>query len=86
MGMSVSDATRLFLKCVVADQAFPFKTKVPDADTRSAMAEADEIAAMGKARFAASDDLMADLGKAGRKSARGRSAPQRLHQTVFEGL
>ena len=43
MGLSVSDAVRLFLRRVVADQAFPLELKVPNAETRAAMAEADEI-------------------------------------------
>ncbi|MFA9210036.1 MAG: type II toxin-antitoxin system RelB/DinJ family antitoxin, partial [Yersinia sp. (in: enterobacteria)] len=30
MGLSVSDAVRLFLNRVVADQAFPFELKVPN--------------------------------------------------------
>lgn len=52
MGLSVSDAVRLFLKRVVADQAFPFELKVPNAGTRAAMAEAEEIIAQRRARFA----------------------------------
>ena len=65
MGLSVSDAVRIFLKRVVADQAFPLELKVPNAVTRAAMAEADEMIAKGKARFANADQLMADLEKAG---------------------
>ena len=41
MGLSVSDAVRLFLKRVVAEQAFPLELKVPNAATRAAMAVAD---------------------------------------------
>lgn len=67
MGLSVSDAVRLFLKRVVAEQAFPLELKVPNAATRAAMAEADEIAARNAARFESSDELMADLEKAGGK-------------------
>ncbi|MEX0955484.1 MAG: type II toxin-antitoxin system RelB/DinJ family antitoxin [Rhizobiaceae bacterium] len=52
MGLSVSDAVRIFLKRVVADQAFPLELKVPNAATRAAMAEADEIAATRAARLA----------------------------------
>ena len=52
------------LKRVVADQAFPLELKVPNAATRTAMAEADEIAAKGKARFESADNVMADLEKA----------------------
>jgi DNA-damage-inducible protein J len=65
MGLSVSDAVRIFLKRVVADQAFPLELRVPNAITRAAMAEADAIAAKNKARFETADDLMADLEKAG---------------------
>jgi DNA-damage-inducible protein J len=65
MGLSVSDAVRIFLKRVVADQAFPLELKVPNATTRAAMAEADEMIAKGKTRFKNADQLMADLEKAG---------------------
>jgi DNA-damage-inducible protein J len=50
MGLSVSDAVRLFLRRVVADQAFPLELKVPNAETRAAMAEADEIVRTRRAR------------------------------------
>lgn len=63
MGMSVSDAVRLFLRRVVVDQAFPLELKVPNAETRAAMAEADEIARARKARFVNADELFADLEK-----------------------
>ena len=43
MGLSVSDAVRVFLKRVVADKQLPFELKVPNATTRWAMQEADEI-------------------------------------------
>jgi DNA-damage-inducible protein J len=65
MGLSVSDAVRIFLKRVVADQAFPLELKVPNAATRAAMAEANEMIAKGKAHFENADLLMADLEKAG---------------------
>lgn len=64
MGLSVSDAVRLFLKRVVADQAFPLELKVPNARTLAAMAEADEIAERG-GRFDSADDLIADIETAG---------------------
>jgi DNA-damage-inducible protein J len=63
MGMSVSDAVRLFLRRVVADQAFPLELKVPNTETRAAMAEADEIARSRSTRFTNADDLMADIEK-----------------------
>lgn len=67
MGLSMSDAVRLLLRRVIADQAFPLELKVPNAKTRAAMIEADEIAKARIARFEQSDALFADLEKAGRK-------------------
>lgn len=67
MGLSVSDAVRLFLKRVAADQAFPFELKVPNSTTRAAMAEADAMIAAKTARYGDADNLMADLEKAGGK-------------------
>jgi DNA-damage-inducible protein J len=61
MGLSVSDAVRIFLHRVVADQTFPLELKVPNAETREAMAEADAILAARKARFASAEDLFVDL-------------------------
>lgn len=64
MGLSVSDAVRLFLKRVVAEQALPIELKVPNAATQAAMREAR---AMGQARFARAQELFDELEKAGRK-------------------
>ena len=61
MGMSVSDAVRLFLRRVVADQSFPLELKVPNAETRAAIAEADEMAQVRRTRFSTADDLFKDL-------------------------
>lgn len=63
MGLSISDAVRLLLKRVIAEQAFPLELKVPNAKTRAAMIEADEIAVSRAARFSQPDALMADLEK-----------------------
>lgn len=57
MGLSVSDAVRLFLRRVVADQKLPFELKVPNARTRTAMAEANKIVHSHRARFATADEL-----------------------------
>lgn len=65
MGLSVSDAVRLFLHRVVADQAIPFEVRVPNAATRAAMAEVDDIAARKLSRFATSENLLSDLKKNG---------------------
>lgn len=58
MGLSVSDAIRMMLVRVAAEQALPFEVKVPNADTKAAMAEARAI--KGK-RFSSVAALMADL-------------------------
>ena len=63
MGLSVSDAVRLFLRRVVADQAFPLELKVPNAETRAAMTEAEEIVQTRGARFATADELFTALEK-----------------------
>lgn len=43
IGLSVSDAVRVFLLRVIAEKQMPFSLKVPNTETRSAMVEADEI-------------------------------------------
>jgi DNA-damage-inducible protein J len=63
MGLSVSDAVRLFLRRVVSDQAFPLELKVPNTETRAAMAEAEEIVEQRRARFATADTLFDSLEK-----------------------
>ena len=63
MGLSVTDAVRLFLHRVVVDQAFPLELKVPKTETRKAMAEADEIVSTRHARFSKVAELFDDLEK-----------------------
>nr|WP_315247122.1 type II toxin-antitoxin system RelB/DinJ family antitoxin [uncultured Albidiferax sp.] len=63
MGLSVSDAVRVFLTRVVAEQQLPFALKVPNAETRAAMAEADDIVRMRRDRFATASALFDDLEK-----------------------
>jgi DNA-damage-inducible protein J len=63
MGMSVSDAVRLFLRRVVIDQAFPLELKVPNAETRAAMKESRAMMAKRRTRFTSADELFADLEK-----------------------
>jgi DNA-damage-inducible protein J len=63
MGLSVSDAVRLLLRRIIADQAFPLELKVPNTQTRAAIAEADMIIRKRRARFATADQLFADLEK-----------------------
>jgi len=63
MGMSVSDAVRLFLRRVVIDQAFPLELKVPNAETLAAMEESRAMMAKRRARFSSAEELFADLEK-----------------------
>ena len=65
MGLSLSDAVRVFLMRVVADQQMPFALKAPNAETRAAMAEADEITRTRNARFDSAAELFEDLEKNG---------------------
>jgi DNA-damage-inducible protein J len=67
MGLSVSDAVRLFLRRVVIDQAFPLELKVPNAETIAAMEESRALMAKRRARFATADVLLADLEKSSAK-------------------
>ena len=64
MGLSVSDAVRVFLTRVVAEQQLPFALKAPNADTRAAM---DEARAISKARFASAKESIVDLEKGGKR-------------------
>ena len=64
MGLSVSDAVRLFLRRVVIDQAFPLELKVPNAETQTAMNESRSLMASrrsGKSRSASADEMFGDL-------------------------
>jgi DNA-damage-inducible protein J len=63
MGLTASDAVRLLFHRIATDQAFPLELKVPNAETRAAMAEAQAIIASGKARFTDAETLIADLEK-----------------------
>ena len=57
MGLSLSDAVRVFLMRVVADKQLPFTLKVPNTETRAAMLEADDIVRTRSARFSNADQL-----------------------------
>jgi DNA-damage-inducible protein J len=64
MGLSVSDAVRVFLTRVAAEKQLPFALKVPNAQTRAAM---EEARAMTRTRFATADKLIDELEKGSRK-------------------
>ena len=63
MGLSLSDAVRVFLVRVAAEKQMPFSLKVPNAETLSSMAEAEEIVVAKKARYKTGADLIHDLEK-----------------------
>lgn len=67
MGLSVSDAVRVFLIRVAAEKQLPFALKVPNAVTRSAMVEADGMVRAHRARFGSAGELLNDLEKNSRK-------------------
>lgn len=48
IGLSLSDAVRVFLTRVAAEQRIPFALQVPNAETRQAM---DEARVISQARF-----------------------------------
>lgn len=64
MGLTVSDAVRVFLTRVVADQELPFALKAPNTTSRVAIAEANQIVQSRHARFATADALLNDLEEA----------------------
>ncbi len=63
MGLSVSDAVRVFLTRVVVEKQLPFTLRVPNPETHAAMVEADAIAYGRKARFATANELFNELEK-----------------------
>ncbi len=65
MGLTISDAVRVFLTRVVADKELPFALKAPNATTRAAMAEANDIVQNRRARFATANALIDELEETG---------------------
>ena len=63
-GLNVSDAIRLFLHQVVAQNGLPFAVKAPNAITRAAMQEADSESLP---HFATVQELFDDLEKVGKE-------------------
>lgn len=61
MGLSTADAVRLLFHRIVTDQAFPLELKVPNAETRAAMEEVEQLKARGRARFGSAEDMFASL-------------------------
>lgn len=67
MGLTVSDAVRVFLTRIVADKELPFALKAPNESSRLAIAEADKIVQNRCARFTTADALLNGLEEASRK-------------------
>ncbi|WP_374626981.1 type II toxin-antitoxin system RelB/DinJ family antitoxin [Devosia sp.] len=63
MGLTVSDVIRMTLTRVARDGALPFELKIPNAETRAAMAEAEEIAANMRTRFSTPEEMFDALDK-----------------------
>ncbi len=61
MGLTATDAVRSLFHRIAVDQALPLELKVPNAQTRRAMAEIDDMVKTDKARFATADEMFADL-------------------------
>ena len=64
IGLSLTDAVKLFLNRVVIEQAIPLQLKVPNAETRAAMEEARRIK---RPRFSSSRDLFNELEKTAKR-------------------
>jgi DNA-damage-inducible protein J len=61
MGLTVSEAVRVFLTQVVAQKQIPFDIKTPNPETLKAMQEADQIIKHKQARFSDATDLVGSL-------------------------
>jgi len=61
IGLSASEAVRLLFHRIATDQAFPLELKVPNATTRAAMAEVEEMVRSGKLRSANAEEMFAEL-------------------------
>jgi len=67
MGLSISDAIRVFLTRVVTEKAIPFPVCAPNAESREAIAEARNIIKSHRARFKTAEALFDELEKTGQK-------------------
>ena len=72
MGLSVSDAVRVFLTRVAADKQIPFDLKVPNAQTQTAMQESRKRMKARQVRFDSVETLFDDIEKNGEKKNVGK--------------
>ncbi len=61
LGLSMSEAVRLFLHRTVASQGLPLELKVPNEKTHAALLEARQIRKARSARFDTPEKLFSDL-------------------------
>ena len=61
MGLTAPEAVRLLFHRIAVDQAFLLELKVPNDETRRAMAEVNEMVKADRARFASADEVFADF-------------------------
>ena len=67
LGLTPTEAIRLFYRQIAIRGEFPLELKVPNAQTREAMAEARTMAQARVARFNSADALFDGLEKAGQQ-------------------
>lgn len=63
MGLSISDAIRLLMMRVADERKLPFEIKVPNATTRAAMLEAEQIIKTRRARYKNAKEVFDELEK-----------------------
>ena len=85
VGLSVSDAARVFLALVVAGKHLPFILEVPSAETRAALDEAQAVVQARRIRFETAADLFDDVEKNRGRHAHRASPAERLHARVPQG-
>lgn len=61
LGLTVSDVVRMVLTRVAKDGALPLELKVPNAETRAAMAQSRAMMRARRARFVTSAELLEAL-------------------------
>lgn len=71
VGLSMSDAVRLFLRRVVLENGYPLELKLPSEATRMAIAEADEILRENRARAMTAEEVFNELEEGRKKTGRG---------------
>lgn len=62
LGLTVSDAINVFCHQAILKKGFPFEVRVPNAQTKKAMDEADRITKSKISRFKNKEEMFADLG------------------------